>query len=157
MEIPLPDWKKKQNKNCKYHCMGAIVPTVRANVFMSWLAHGFSVLWTDLVFVFFCPQIKTLRKCALIKEFKRTDSKQRCVSVCGPCKHTSVQSSRFLAKNPFSSVSLHWFPLLKTNATARYLSLIRGYLYGSYLKVTHEMRNKLFLLCGASVSFLFLF
>lgn len=75
--------------------------------------------------------------------------------MCGPCKHTSAQSSRFLAKNPFSFLS-QWFPLLKTNATARYLSLIRGYSYGSYLKVTQEMKNKQFLLCGASVSFLFL-
>lgn len=106
----------------------------------------------------FClPQIKTLRKCAVIKDLKMTDSTQRFISVCGPCKHTSAQSSRFLAKNPFSFLSLQWFPLLKTNATARYLSLIRGYLYGSYLKVTHEMKNKLFLLFGASVSFLFFF
>lgn len=57
----------------------------------------------------------------------------------------------FFGKEPFSIFLLQRFPLLKTNATVRYLSVIWGYFYRSRLNLSYEMKSKLFLLCSESV------
>lgn len=108
------------------------------------------------VLFFYLPEIKTLKKVVIGKHLKRAQ-RHRCVSLFCPCKHTSVQSSGFLAKDHFSFLLLQCFLLLKINATAKYLSVIWCYLYGSYLNRGYEMKSKLFLLCGESVSVHFLF